>query len=30
VKEPKSYTGQFLKDVLRRARKSERASEAAE
>jgi excinuclease ABC subunit A len=30
VKEPRSYTGQFLKDVLRRGRKTERASEAAE
>ena len=30
VKEPRSYTGQFLRDVLRRGRKSERASEAAE
>jgi excinuclease ABC subunit A len=30
VREPRSYTGRFLKDVLRRGRKSERASEAAE
>ncbi len=30
VKEPKSYTGQFLKEVLRRGRRSERTSEAAE
>jgi excinuclease ABC subunit A len=30
VKEPRSYTGQFLRDVLRRGRKAERASEAAE
>ncbi|MGH6873555.1 MAG: excinuclease ABC subunit UvrA, partial [Aestuariivirgaceae bacterium] len=30
VNEPRSYTGQFLKNVLRRGRKAERASEAAE
>ncbi|HYN00507.1 MAG TPA: excinuclease ABC subunit UvrA, partial [Aestuariivirgaceae bacterium] len=30
VKEPKSYTGQFLKGALLRGRKAERASEAAE
>ncbi|HEY7764045.1 MAG TPA: excinuclease ABC subunit UvrA [Aestuariivirgaceae bacterium] len=30
VREPKSYTGQFLKEVLRRGRRSERRSEAAE
>jgi excinuclease ABC subunit A len=30
VREPRSYTGRFLKDVLRRGRQAERASEAAE
>jgi excinuclease ABC subunit A len=30
VKEPRSYTGRFLGEVLRRGRRAARASEAAE